>query len=262
MTASAIVGCMGITRRQFLHAAATTAALSRAWPAWADGYPSRPVHWIVPFAPGGGTDVVARVLGEWLSARLGQPFIVENRPGAGANVGTQAVVRAPSDGYTLLLAASANAINATLYERLDFDFLRDIAPIAGIIRVPNVMVVHPSLPAATIPELIGYAKAHPREISFGSAGTGTSQHVAGELFKMMAGIDMTHIPYRGTAPALNDLIGGRIQVLFLSPGSATPYVDAGKLRALAVTSAERVPALPNLPTVGEFLPGFEASLFY
>ena len=254
---------MKSNRRQFLCMAASAASLA-ALPrvARSQGYPSRPVHWIVPFAPGGGTDVVARLMSQWLAERLGQPFVVENRPGAGANIGTQVVVRAPPDGHTLLLAASVNAINATLYERLPFDFIRDIAPVAGIIRVPNVMVVHPSIPAASIPEFVAYAKAHPRAISFGSAGTGTSQHVAGELFKIMALIDMVHVPYRGTGPALIDLLAGRLQVLFLGPGSSMKYVESGKLRALAVTSATRSPALPNLPTVAEFLPGFEASLFY
>ena len=228
----------------------------------AQEYPSRPVHWIVPFSPGGGTDVVARLMSRWLSDRLGQPFIVDNRPGAGANVGTAVVVRAPADGYTLLLAASANAINATLYRHLDFDFIHDIAPVAGLIRVPNVMVVHPSIPVSSIAEFIRYAKSHPGGINFGSAGTGTSQHVAGELFNIMAGIGMTHIPYRGTGPALTDLLGGRVQVLFLSPGSAIKFIEAGTLRALGVTSASRCPALPELPAIGEFLPGFEATLFY
>lgn len=257
------VRAMRSSRRRFLRFTASAASLAAASRfACAQGYPARPVRWIVPFAPGGGTDVVARLLGQWLSARLGQSFIVENRPGGGANIGTDAVVRAPSDGYTLLLAASVNAINATLYKGLPFDFIRDTAPIAGIIRVPNVMVVHPSVPARSIPEFIAYAKAHPGEISFGSAGTGTSQHVAGELFKMMAGVDMAHIPYRGTGPALTDMLAGRLQALFLGPGSAIKYVETGKLRALAVTSATRCTALPDLPTVGEFLPGFEASLFY
>lgn len=228
----------------------------------AQDYPSRPVHWIVPFAPGGGTDVLARLMGQWLSDRLGQPFIVENRPGAGANVGTDLVVRAPPDGLTILLAASANAINATLYRRLDFNFMRDIVPVAGLVRVPNVMVVHPSIPASSIPEFIRYAKSHSGKINFASAGTGTSQHVAGELFKIMAGIDMTHIPYRGTSPALTDLMGGRVQVLFLSPGSAIKFIEAGTVRALGVTSAARCAALPALPAIGEFLPGFEATLFY
>lgn len=254
---------MDPTRRQVLRIAASAAALpgvSRL--AWANAYPSRPVHWVVPFAPGGGTDVVARLMGQWLGDHLGQPFIIENRPGGGANIGTNVVVHAPSDGYTLLLAASVNAINASLYPGLAFDFIRDIAPVVGIIRVPNVMVVHPSVAARTIPEFIAYAKSHPGMINFGSAGTGTSQHVAGELFKIMAGIDMTHIPYKGTGPALNDLLAGQIQVLFLGPGSCIQYVEAGRLDALAVTSTTRCPTLPDLPTVGQFLPGFEATLFY
>lgn len=254
---------MKCSRRQLLGLAAGAAALpalSRL--AWAQGYPSHPVRWIVPFAPGGGTDVVARLMGEWLSQRLQAPFVIENRPGGGANIGTDAVVRAQPDGYTLLFVASVNAINATLYDKLPFDFTRDIAPVAGLIRVPNVMVVNPSLPAASIPEFIAYAKAHPGTVNFGSAGTGTTQHMAGELFKMMAGIDMVHVPYRGTAPAMTDLLGGRVQVLFISPASSIPYLRSGKLRALAVTSTARSPALPELPAVGEFLPGFEASLFY
>jgi len=226
-------------------------------------YPTRPVRMIVPFAPGGGTDIVARVMGEWLGARLGQPFVVENRPGGGANIGTDLVVRAPADGYTLLLAASVNAINASLYEnRLGFDFIRDVAPVAGIVRVPNVMVVNPSVPAASVPAFVAYARAHPGAVNFASAGTGTTQHVAGELFKIMSGIDMVHVPYRGTGPALTDLLGGRVQVLFLNPASSMKYVRTGRLRALAITSAARSPQLPDLPTVAEFLPGFEASLFY
>ena len=254
---------MELNRRQFLQLGASVAALQAAClPAWAQDYPSRPVHWIVPFAAGGGTDVVARRVGHFLSQRLGQPFIVENRPGAGANLGTEAVVRAPADGYTLLLAASVNTINATLYDKLDFDFARDIAPVAAIIRIPNVMVVHPSVPARSIPEFVAYARAHPGKINFASAGTGTSQHVAGELFKIMSGIDMTHIPYRGTGPALTDLLAGRVHVLFLGAVSSMKYVESGKLRALALTSAARSPVLPDLPTVSEFLPGFEASLFY
>jgi tripartite-type tricarboxylate transporter receptor subunit TctC len=254
---------MRLARRQFLRLAASAAALP-AVPrfAWAQGYPSRPVHWVVPFAPGGGTDVLARLMGRWLSERLGQPFVIDNRPGAGANIGTEVVVRAPPDGYTLLLAASVNTVNATLYEKLGFDFMHDIAPVAGLMRVPNVMVVNPSVSAKSIPEFIAYAKAHPGKINFGSAGTGTTQHVAGELFKIMAGIDMVHVPYRGTAPALADLLGGQVQVSFLGPASSIEYVRSGKLHALAVTSAARSPALPELPTVAEFLPGFEASLFY
>jgi tripartite-type tricarboxylate transporter receptor subunit TctC len=263
MGASDIFPVMELNRRQFLQLGASVAALPAASRlAWAQDYPSRPVRWIVPFSPGGGTDVVARLVSQSLSERLGQPFIVENRPGAGANIGTEVVVRAAPDGYTLLLAATVNTINATLYDKLDFDFMRDIAPVAAIIRIPNVMVVHPSVPATSIPEFIAYARAHPGKINFASAGTGTSQHVAGELFKIMAGIDMVHIPYRGTGPALTDLLAGRVQVLFLGAVSSMKYVESGKLRALALTSAARSAALPNLPTMAEFLPGFEASLFY
>lgn len=263
MAASAMFKAMKPTRRHLLRLAAGAAALPLMSPfARAQAYPARPVHWVVPFASGGGTDIVARVMGQWLAARLGQPFVVENRPGGGANIGTEAVVRAPADGYTLLLVASVNAINAALYDKLPFDFIHDIAPVAGLVRVPNIMVVNSSVPAATIPELIAHAKAHPGKINFGSAGTGTAQHVAGELFKIMAGIDMVHVPYRGTGPALTDLLGGQVQVLFLNPASSIPYVRSGKLRALAVTTARRSPALPDLPAVSEFLPGFEASLFY
>ena len=250
-------------RRRLLRLAACTAALG-AVPrlACAQAYPSRPVRWVVPFPPGGGTDTLARVIGQRLSQRLGQQFVIDNRPGASANIGTEVVVRAPADGYTLLLAASVNAINAALYDTLPFDFIRDIAPVVGLVRVPNVMVVSLSVPAKTIPEFIAYAKANPRRMNVASAGNGTSQHVAAELFKMMAGIEMVHIPYRGTTPALADLLGGRVQVLFMSPANAVEYVRAGRLRALAVTSAARSQALPELPAVAEFLPGFEASLIY
>jgi len=251
------------TRRRFLQLASGAALLPLLDnPAFAQAFPSRPVHWIVPFPPGGGTDILARTMGEWLGARLGQPFVIENRPGAGANIGTEAAVRALPDGHTLLLAASVNAINATLYSKLAFDFSRDIMPIAAIVRLPNVMVVHPSVPAATIPEFIAYAKAHPGKINVGSAGTGTSQHLAAVLFNIMAGIDMAHIPYRGTSPALADLLGGQVQVLFTNPAASSSYVKTGRLRALAVTSSNRIAALPEVPTVAEFLPGFEATLFY
>jgi tripartite-type tricarboxylate transporter receptor subunit TctC len=254
---------MKLSRRTFLHLVAGAAALSLApHLARAQAYPSRPVRWIVPFPPGGGTDVVARLMGQWMSERLGQPFVIENRPGAGTNIGTEAVVRAPPDGYTLLLVASVNTINATLYDRLSFNFIRDIAPVASIIRQPLIMLVNPSLPVKTVPEFVGYAKANPGKINMASAGNGTSQHVAGELFKIMAGIDMVHVPYRGTAPALTDLLGGRVQVYFATQGPSIEYIRAGKLRALAVTTAARSEALPDLPTVGEFLPGFEASLVY
>jgi tripartite-type tricarboxylate transporter receptor subunit TctC len=253
---------MKLSRRTFLHLVAGAAALSLAPRlARAQAYPSRPVRWIVPFPPGGGTDIVARLMGQWLSERLGQPFVIENRPGAGTNIGTEAVVRAPPDGYTLLLVASVNTINATLYDRLSFNFIRDIAPVASIIRQPLIMLVNPSLPVKTVPEFIAYAKANPGKINMASAGNGTSQHVAGELFKIMAGIDMVHVPYRGTAPALTDLLGGQVQY-FATQGPSIGYIRAGKLRALAVTTAARSEALPDLPTVGEFLPGFEASLVY
>src|SRR4051794_925288 len=217
---------MMLRRRQFVHLAAGALALpaiSRV--ACGQTYPSRPVRWIVPFSPGGGTDILARLIGQWLSERLGQQFIIDNRPGAGSNIGTEAVVYAPPDGYTLLLAASVHAINASLYDKLSFNFIRDIAPVAGITRVPNVMVVNPSVPAKSVPEFIAYARANPGKINMASAGIGTSQHVAGELFKLMANINMVHVPYRGTAPALTDLLGGQVQVLFLSPASSIEYIE-------------------------------------
>jgi tripartite-type tricarboxylate transporter receptor subunit TctC len=254
---------MTLPRRRFLHLAAGGVALSAmSRGAWGQTYPSRPVRWIVPFPPGGGTDILARLIGQWLSERLGQQFVIDNRPGGGSNVGTEAAVHAPPDGYTLLLAASVHTINPSLYDNLNFDFIRDIAPVAGIMRVPNVMVVNPSVPARSVPEFIAYARANPGKINMASAGIGTSQHVAGELFKLRAGIDLVHVPYRGTAPALTDLLGGQVQVLFLSPASSRGYITAGTLRGLAVTSAARSPALPDLPTVADFLPGFEASLMY
>jgi tripartite-type tricarboxylate transporter receptor subunit TctC len=254
---------MTLPRRQFLRLAAGAVALSAISRfAWGQTYPSRPVRWIVPFPPGGGTDILARLIGRWLSERFGQQFVIDNRPGGGSNIGTEAAVHAPPDGYTLLLAASVHTINPSLYDNLSFNFIRDIAPVAGIMRVPNVMVVNPSVPAKSVPEFIAYARGNPGKINMASAGIGTSQHVAGELFKLMAGIDMVHVPYRGTAPALTDLLGGQVQVLFLSPASSIGYIRAGTLRGLAVTSAARSQALPDLPTVGEFLPGFEASLMY
>jgi tripartite-type tricarboxylate transporter receptor subunit TctC len=254
---------MKLPRRTFLQLVAGAAALSLVPRlARAQAYPSRPVRWIVPFPPGGGTDIVARLMGQWLSERLGQPFVIENRPGAGSNIGTEAVVRAPPDGYTLLLVASVNTINATLYDKLSFNFIRDIAPVASIIRQPLIILVNPSLPVKTVPEFIAYAKANPGKINMASAGNGTSQHISGELFKIMADIDMVHVPYRGTAPALTDLLGGQVQVYFATQGPSIEYIRAGKLRALAVTTAARSEALPDLPTIGEFLPGFEASLVY
>jgi tripartite-type tricarboxylate transporter receptor subunit TctC len=254
---------MTLPRRRFLHLAASGLALSAMSRfAWGQSYPSRPVRWIVPFPPGGGTDILARLIGQWLSERLGRQFVIDNRPGGGSNIGTEAVVHAPPDGYTLLLAASVHTINPSLYDNLNFNFIRDIAPVAGIMRVPNVMVVNPSVPARSVPEFIAYAGANPGKINMASAGIGTSQHVAGELFKLMAGIDMVHVPYRGTAPALADLLGGQVQVLFMSPASSTGYIRAGTLRGLAVTSSTRSQALPDLPPLGDFLPGFEASLMY
>ena len=250
-------------RRKFLHLATGAAALpavSRF--AWAQAYPSRPVRIIVPFAAAGAFDIMARLIGQWLSERLGQPFVIENRPGAGTNLGTETVVKAPPDGYTLLLAGTPNAINATLYEKLNFNFIRDIASVAGISRAPLVMAVHPSVPAKTVPEFIAYAKANPGKISMASAGIGAPSHVSGELFKMMAGVNVVHVPYRGAGPALVDLLAGQVQVGFPSVPSSIEYVRAGKLRALAVTSATRSDALRDIPTVGEFLPGYEASASY
>ena len=254
---------MTLPRRQFLHLAAGAAALpavSRF--AWAQTYPSRPVRMIVGFAAGGATDILARLIGQWLSERLGQPFVIENRPGAGSNIATEAVVRAPPDGYTLLLVGSPNAINATLYDKLNFNFIRDIAPVASIIRGALVMVVHPSVPAKTVPEFIAYAKANPGKINMASGGIGGITHIAGELFKMMAGVDMVHVPYRGVAPALTDLLGGQVQVIFANLAPSIEYIRAGKLRALAVTTATRSEALPDIPTVGEFVPGYEASSWF
>ena len=253
---------MNLLRRQFLHLAAGAAALpalSRI--ARSQAYPSRPVRVIVPFAPAGDTDLVARLMGQWLSERLGQPFIIENRPGAGTNIGTEAVVRAPADGYTLLLASPPSAINATLYAKLNFVFLRDIAPVAGVIRAPFVLEVNPSVPAKTVPEFIAYAKANPGKISMASAGIGSGPHVAGELFKMMAAVNTIHVPYRGQGPALTDLLGGQVQFYFAGIPSSIQYLRTGKLRALAVTTATRSEVLPEIPTLSDFLLGYEASGF-
>jgi len=217
---------------------------------------------IVGVTSGGGADVLARVIGQWLSERLGQPFVIENRPGAGTNVATEAVVRAPADGYTLLLVTPNNAINATIYERLNYVFLRDVAPVAGLMRSSPILVVHPSVPAKTIPEFIAYAKSNPNKLNMASVGNGSSGHVAGELFKMMAGVSMVHVPYRGAAPALTDLISGQVQVMFVGPTAAIQYIRSGTLRALAMTAAKRSATLPEIPIVGEFIPGYEASQFY
>jgi tripartite-type tricarboxylate transporter receptor subunit TctC len=251
---------MKLPRRQFLHLAAGAAAfpaVSRL--ARAQTYPTRPVRLVVGFAAGGPTDIVARLIGQWLSERLGQQFIIENRPGASSNIATDAVVKAPPDGYTLLQVTVTNAINATLYDKLNFDIIRDIAPVAGVSRSVGVMLVNPSVPAKTVLEFIAHAKANPGKINMASGGNGTNQHLYGELFKTMAGVDMQHVPYRGSAPALTDLIGGQVQIIFEPMQSSIEYVRAGKLRALAVTTATRSDALPDIPTLGEFLPGYEAS---
>jgi tripartite-type tricarboxylate transporter receptor subunit TctC len=216
------------------------------------------VRLIVPVAAGGANDIFARLVGQSLSERLGQQFIIDNRPGGGTNIATEAVARAPADGYTLLMVGAYNAVNATLYDKLNFNFIRDIAPVASIVRQPNVMVVNPSVPASTVPEFIAYAKTITDTINYASAGVGTATHVTGELFKMMAGINMVHVPYRGSGPALNDLLGGQVQVTFAATASSIEYIRAGRLRALAVTTAKRVDALPDIPTVGEFVPGYEA----
>jgi len=249
-----------LPRRSFLHLAAGAAALptiSRV--ARAQSYPTRPVRLIVGFAPGGTLDTLARVIGQWLSGRLGQPLIIENRPGANGNIATEAVVRAPPDGYTILLVGTSNTINTSVYDNLSFNFIRDIAPIASISRNPLVMEVNPSFPARAVPEFIAYAKANPAKINMASAGSGSPQHVAGELFNMMAGIKMVHVPYRGEALAMPDLLGGQVQVMFSTMVSSIEFIRAGKLRPMAVTTATRQEVLPDIPTVGEFLAGYEAS---
>jgi tripartite-type tricarboxylate transporter receptor subunit TctC len=252
---------MKLPRRNFLHLALGAAALPAVSSITrAQAYPARPVRIIVPFAPAGSPDIVARLMGQWLSERLGQQSFIENRPGGGGNIGTEAVVRASPDGYTLLMVGSWNAINATLYDKLRFNFIRDIAPVAGVIRTANVMVVHPSVPAATVPEFIAYAKSKPGETTMASVGKGTPPHIAGELFKMMTGVDMVHVPYRGGGPALTDLLGGQVQVYFGTTVSSIEYVRDGRLRALAVTTATRLEVLPDVPTVGEFVPGYESSI--
>jgi tripartite-type tricarboxylate transporter receptor subunit TctC len=249
-----------LLRRKFLHlaaGAATLPAISRI--ARAQAYPTRPVRVIVGFAPGQAIDIVTRIIGQWLSERLGQQFIIENRPGAGGNIATEAVVRAPPDGYTLLAVGSNNMINATLYEKLNYNFIRDIAPVASVYRVPQVMEVNPSFLAKTVPEFIAYAKAHSGQISFASAGNGSVAHVTGELFKMMTGVNMLHVPYRGAPPALTDLIGGQVHVMFDNMPSSIEHIRAGRLRPLAVTATTRWRELPDIPTVGDFVPGFETS---
>jgi tripartite-type tricarboxylate transporter receptor subunit TctC len=254
---------MKIPRRQFLHLAVGAAALPAAPRiARAQTYPSRPVRFVVGGPPGGPLDILARLMGQWLSERLGQPFVIDNRPGAGTNIGTEAVVRALADGHMLLMIGTANAINAALYEKLNFNFIRDIAPVAGIMRGPQIMVVNLAVPAKTVPEFIAYAKANPGKINMATAGNGSAPHISGELFKMMAGVDLVPVAYRGGGPALVDLLAGQMQVMFEPTISTIEYVRADKLRALAVTSATRSELLPDIPTVGEFLPGYEASQWY
>jgi tripartite-type tricarboxylate transporter receptor subunit TctC len=253
---------MKLPRRRFLHLAAGAVALptvSRF--AWAQTYPSRPVRVIVGFAPGGATDIMGRLMGQWLSERLGRPFLIENRAGAGSNVGTEVVVNASRDGHTLLVATVGNAINAMLYDKLNFNFMRDIAPVGGIHREPHVIAVTPSLPVKTVPEFIAYAKADPGKVNMASGGVGSGNHIFGELFSMMTGVRLTHVPYRGGGPALIDLLGGQVQVQFASMSSSIGYVRDGRLRALAVTTATRSSVLPDIPTVAEFVPGYEASFW-
>jgi tripartite-type tricarboxylate transporter receptor subunit TctC len=250
-------------RRTFLHLAAGAAALpavSRI--ARAQSYPTRPVRLIVPFGPAGATDITARLIGQWLSERLGQQFVIENRPGAGSNIGTEAVVRAAPDGYTLGLFGAPSAINATLYDKLNFNFLRDIAPVAPIVRFPNIMVVNPSIPSKTLPEFIAYAKTNPGKINMASPGSGSTPHVAGELFKVMTGTNLVHVPYRSVAAVMTDLLSGQVQLYFGTTASSLEYVRAGKLRALAVTIERRLDALPDIPAVAEFVPGYEASAWF
>jgi tripartite-type tricarboxylate transporter receptor subunit TctC len=249
-------------RRQFLHLAVGATALSLVPRlARAQTYPSRPVRLIVGFAPGGGNDIMARLIGQWLLERLGQPFVIENRPGAGTNIATEAVVNAPPDGYTLLLASLPNASNATVYDKLNFNFIRDIAPVAGIARDTFAIEVNPSVPVNTVPELIANAKVNSGKINMASGGIGSGNHIFGELFKMTTGVNLVHVPYRGAGPALVDLIGGQVQVMFASISSSIEYVRAGKLRVLAVTTSTRSPVLPDIPTVAEFVPGYEASFW-
>jgi tripartite-type tricarboxylate transporter receptor subunit TctC len=254
---------MALSRRRVLELATGAIAFAAIWrSARAQTYPTRPVRIIVGFPAGGPSDITARLIAQWLSEHLGQEFVVENRPGAASNIATEAALRAPPDGYTLLLVTSTNAVNATFYENLNFNFMSDIAPVAGIIRVPFVMEINPSIPAKTVPEFIAYAKANPGKINMASGGIGTSVHIAGELFKMMAGVNLVHVPYRGSAPALTDMISGQVHVMFDILTSSIQHIRSGALRALAVTSERRSEALPDLPTVGDFLPGYEATAWY
>ena len=251
-----------IRARRLLAALVLVAGVSAALPAAALDYPTRPVHFVVPYPPGGTTDVLARIIAQWLSEKLGQQFIVENKPGGGNNIGTDYVAKAAPDGYTMLLVNPANGINATLYRSLPFNFIRDIAPVAGLVRTPNVMEVTPSLPVKTVAEFIAYCKANPGKINMASSGSGTSVHLSGELFKSMTGCQMLHVPYKGAGPALTDLIAGQVHVIFDNLPSSSPFIKSGRLRALAVTSAQRDPSLPDVPTVGETVPGYEATAWF
>src|SRR5215470_8770285 len=254
---------MKLARRKFLHLAASAAILPLgARIAQAQAYPSRPVRIIVPFAAGGGTDITARVIGQWLSDHMGQQFIIENRPGGGTNIGTEAAAKAAADGYTLLMVGTSNTANVALYSKLNFDLIRDFAPVGGVIRAPHVVVVNLAMPVRTIPEFIAYANANPGKVNMASAGNGTAGHLGGELFKMLTGVKMQHVPYRGGGPALLDLIAGQVQVYFAGMPEAIEYVRTGKVRALAVGTATRAEALPNVPTVGEFVPGYESSIWF
>jgi tripartite-type tricarboxylate transporter receptor subunit TctC len=254
---------MKVIRREVLRLGGFGLALPiAAQIAWAQSYPSRPGRLVVGFAPSGGNDIVARLIAQWLTERLGQSFVVENKPGGGSNIATEAVVNAQPDGYTLLLVSAANAINASMFDKLNFNFIQDIRAVAGIISVPSVILLHSSLPVRTVPEFIAYAKQNPGRLNMASGGTATSTHLAGELLKMMAGVDMTHVPYRGTGPAISDLLGGQVQVMFGSAPSSVQYIRSGQLHALAVTSAKRLEALPDIQTVSETIPGYEASQWY
>jgi tripartite-type tricarboxylate transporter receptor subunit TctC len=254
---------MNLQRREFLRLTVGAAAIPALAPvAMAQGYPTRPVHVIVGFPPGGAADTLARLLGQWLSERLGQPFIIENRPGAAGNIATEAAVKSPADGYTLLLVVANNAVNATLYDKLNFNFIRDIAPVASVARVPGSLDVNPSIPVHTVPEFIAYAKANPGKLNMGSSGVGSPQHVSGELFKMMTGVDLVHVPYRGGALAVADLLAGQVQVVFDVLPESVGHIRAGKLRSLAVTTATRSEALPEVPTISDFVPGFETSAWF
>jgi tripartite-type tricarboxylate transporter receptor subunit TctC len=253
---------MKLPRRTFLQLAAGAALPAASRFAWAQTYPARPVRLIDGYPPGGSADITARLIGQWLSERLGQPFIIDSRPGGGGNIATEAVVSAPPDGHTLLLIGTSHTVNATLYDKLNFNFVRDIAPVGGIIRQPQVMLVNPSVPAKTVPDFVTYAKANPGKIDMASGGNGSSSHLSGELFKMMAGVDMVHVPFRGVAAALTDLLGGQVQAYFGPAPATIEHIKSGKLRALAVTTSTRLAVLPDIPTVGEFVPGYEATGFF